>query len=452
VKTIRHIAVVTALAALVLTLPAAAQNSKEIFIQNATVLTLAQQGTIQNGSIHIRDGKIVAVGRNLTAPSGAQVIDAKGQYVMPGIIDMHSHAGIDGGVNEGSISVTAQTRITDVINPDNIGLYRALAGGVTTLHLLHGSANAIGGQDAILRLKWGRSREEMLFPGAGLGIKFALGENPKRSNSAQRGRRYPNTRMGVENVLRESFTRARAYMAEWDAYNKTKSAGQDPPIPRRDLTMETLAGILKGEVRVHSHCYRSDEIAMLIRVADEFGFKVRSFEHGLEAYKVAPEIARHGGGVSTFADNWAYKLEAWDAIPYNPAILLAKGIPVAINSDSNERVRRLYQEAAKAMKYGGVSETDALKTITLYPAMMLDIDKRVGTIEVGKDADLAIFSNHPFAPASHVVMTLVEGEIFFDRAKDLEDRKKQTARRWVVDDPGYSCEDEDHDDDGGNNR
>lgn len=416
----------------------AQQRSGDVFIANATILTVTK-GTIANGSILITNGKIAAVGKDLKAPSGAKTIDAKGGFVMPGIIDMHSHAAIDGGINEGSLSVTAQTRITDVIDPSDISIYRALAGGVTTLHLLHGSANVIGGEDAILRLKWGRTREEMLFPGAGRGIKFALGENPKRSNRATNSTpRYPNTRMGVENVLRESFTRARAYQAEWDSYNKAEAAGQNPPVPRKDLTLETLAGILRGEVRVHAHSYIAEEILMLIHVADDFGFRIRSFEHGLEAYKVAPEIKKHGAGVSTFADSWAYKIEAYDAIPYNTAILLRKGVPVATNSDSNERVRRLYQEAAKSMKYGGVSEDEALKTITLYPAMMLDIDKRVGSIEVGKDADFAIFSAHPFAPASHVILTIVEGEVFFDREKDIADRKAGKAPRGSSNDGEYS--------------
>jgi len=426
----------------------AQQKSNDVFIQNATILTVTK-GTIEGGSILIRNGKIAEVGKGLKAPAGATVIDATGKFVMPGIIDQHSHAAIDGGINEGSLSVTAQTRIVDGIDPGSISIYRALAGGVTTLHLLHGSANTIGGEDAILRLKWGRTRDEMLFPGAGRGIKFALGENVKRSSATpQPGqtRRYPVTRLGVENVLRESFTRAREYIAEWDAYDKAKAAGQDPPVPRRNLTLDTLADILRGKVRVHAHSYRSDEILMLLRVADDFGFRVRSLEHALEAYKVAPEILKHGAGVSTFADSWAYKWEAYDAIPYNAAICLRKGIPVAINSDSNERVRRLYQEAAKVIKYGGISEAEALKTITLYPAMMLDIEKRVGSIEVGKDADLAIFSGHPFAPASHVVLTLVEGEIFFDRAKDLEQRKTQKAS--VSGSPGhvpvYSCDEIDH--------
>ena len=405
---------------------AAQQKSTDVFIQNATILTVTK-GTIVGGSILIRDGKIAEIGKGLKAPAGAKVIDATGKYVMPGIIDQHSHAAIDGGINEGTISVTAQTRIADGIDPKDISIYRALAGGVTTLHLLHGSANTIGGQDAILRLKWSRTRDEMLFPNAGRGIKFALGENVKRSSGANQPgpRRYPVTRLGVENVLRESFTRAKEYMAEWDAYNKAKAAGQDPAVPRKDLTLETLADILRGKIRVHSHSYRSDEILMLLRVASDFGFRVRSLEHALEAYKVAPEIKKSGAGVSTFADEWAYKWEAYDAIPYNAAICLRQGIPVAINSDSDERVRRLYQEAAKVIKYGGVSEDEALKTITYYPATMLDIQDRVGSIEVGKDADLAIFSGHPFAPASHVEMTLIQGEVFFDRAADLAKRSQK---------------------------
>jgi imidazolonepropionase-like amidohydrolase len=436
------------LAILVALTPGAAQNKGDVFIQNATILTVTK-GTIEGGSILIRNGKIAEVAKGLKPPAGATIIDGTGKFVMPGIIDQHSHAAIDGGINEGSLSVTAQTRIVDGIDPENIAIYRTLAGGVTTLHLLHGSANTIGGEDAILRLKWGRTRDEMLFPGAGRGIKFALGENVKRSSATPQpgqSRRYPVTRLGVENVLRESFTRARAYMADWDAYDKAKAAGQDPVMPRRNLTLDTLADILRGKVRVHAHSYRSDEIVMLLRVADEFGFKVRSLEHALEAYKVAPEVKKHGAGVSTFADSWAYKWEAYDAIPYNAAICLQKGIPVAINSDSNERVRRLYQEAAKVIKYGGITEAEALKTITLYPAMMLDIQNRVGSIEAGKDADLAIFSGHPFAPASHVVMTLVEGEIFFDRAKDLEQRK--TQRATLSGSPGpvpvHSCDEIDH--------
>ncbi len=384
--------------------------AKNVVIRGATLLTVAG-GAIENGSIWIQDGKIRQVGKSVSAPPGAKVIDGAGRYVMPGIIDSHAHMMISGGVNESTLSVTAQVRIADVLDPEDVDIYRALAGGVTTLNILHGSANAIGGQNATVKLKWGRPVEEMLFPGAPRGIKFALGENPKRSNfPAPPGRtpRFPATRMGVENVLREAFTAAREYAKQ-----------KNPP---RNLTLETLADVLAGKVLVHAHCYRADEISMLLDLADEFGFKIRSLQHVLEGYKVADKIRRHGAGASTFADNWAYKMEAFDATPYNAALLVKAGVRTAVNSDSDERVRRLYQEAAKAMKYGNLTETQALRLITLDPAWMLGVDQRVGSIEVGKDADLAIFNGHPFSPYARVEMTLIDGQVFFDRQRDLDSR------------------------------
>jgi len=392
------------------------QKSREILIKNATILTISN-GTIKNGSILIRDGRIAEVGANVTASPDTKVIDATGKYVMPGIIDCHSHTAIEGGINESTSPVTPQVRIGDVIRHDDINIYRALAGGVTTLNILHGSANVIGGQNAVIKLKWGKPVEELFFPGAPRGIKFALGENPKRSNTSnpQAQRRFPNTRMGIEMVLRQAFTEAQLYMREWEDYEGKLARGENPLPPRRDLKLETLADILRGKIRVHAHCYRADEIVMLLKVADDFGFKIATLQHVLEGYKVAKEIAAHGAGASTFADNWAYKMEAYDAIPHNAALMAKRGVRVSINSDSNERARRLYQEAAKAMKYGGLSEEEALKTITLNPAWQLGIDNRVGSIEVGKDADLAIFSAHPFSAYTMVEMTLIEGEVYFDR-------------------------------------
>jgi len=390
-----------------------------VAITNATILTVTH-GTIPRGTIVIREGKIAAVGADVAVPAGAQVIDAAGRYVMPGIIDEHSHSAIE-VVNEGSNVVTAEVRMADVVREDMPTIYWQLAGGVTTINVLHGSANAIGGQDAVLKLRWGLPVDSLLFEGAPLGIKFALGENPKQSNFDVPGRprRYPATRMGVEEVLRDAFTRAVAYRTEWQRYEAARRSlrrGQPEPIPpRRDLQLDALVEVMDGRRLVHAHCYRSDEILMLLRVAHDFGFRVASLEHGLEAYKVADEIAAAGTGVSTFADFWGYKLEAYDAIPYNAALLTQHGVAVAINSDDDERARRLYQDAAKTMHYGGVSETDALKMITLNPARMLGIENRVGSIDVGKDADLAIFSAHPFAPASRVEMTLVDGRVFFDR-------------------------------------
>ncbi len=418
---------------LVMPIPPAA---KLVAITNATIMT-ANKGTIQKGTIVIRDGKIAAVGANVAVPAGAQVIDGNGRFVTPGIIDAHSHAAAE-AINEGTNSITAEVRMTDVIEHDDIALYRALAGGVTTLNLLHGSANTIGGQNAVLKLRWGLPVDSLIFAGAPPGIKFALGENVRQSNRAVipgRERRYPMSRMGVEELLRDAFTRAKEYQREWKAYEtavKGRARGAPAPVmPKRDLQLDALVEILDGKRLVHAHSYRSDEILMLLKVAKDFGFRVSSFQHVLEGYKVADELAAAGSGASTFADNWAYKLEAWDAIPHAAAIMAQRGVRVSINSDSDERIRRLYQEAAKAMHYGGVSEEEALKMITLNAAWQLGVDKQIGSIEVGKDADLAIFNGHPFAPASRVEMTLVDGRVFFDRktAPTLDDQMEKLQQR-----------------------
>ncbi len=407
-----------------------------VAITNATILT-ASHGTIEKGTIVIRNGKIAAMGKDIAIPAGAQVIDGNGKYVMPGIIDAHSHSAGE-AINEGSRSVTAQVRMQDVLREDGIGLYRELAGGVTTLNILHGSANTIGGQNAVVKIRWGLPVDSMLLAGAPPGIKFALGENVRQTNGPQipgRSQRYPRTRMGQEEVLRDAFTRAREYQAEWKAYDEAKKAvkkGQLEPIPpARDLQLDALVEVLEGKRLVHAHSYRSDEILMLLKVAKDFGFRVASLQHVLEGYKIADEIAAAGTGASTFADNWAYKLEAYDAIPFNAALMAERGVKVTINSDSDERARRLYQEAAKAMKYGGASEEEALRMITLNAAWQLGIDKLTGSIDVGKDADLAIFNGHPFAPASRVEMTLIDGRVFFDRNKapTLENLIEMLKRR-----------------------
>src|SRR5882762_3010935 len=396
----------------------------ETLIRNATLLTVTH-GTLENSDILIRRGKIAAIGKGLKAASNARVIDAGGKFVMPGIIDCHSHSMLD-AINEGSLSVTSMVRTRDVLNPNDPDLYRELAGGVTTLNLLHGSANAIGGLNTVVKIKYGQPIDEFIFPGAMPGIKFALGENPKRSNTpALPGltRRYPGTRMGVEEVIRDAFTRARDYKKTWDEYNAAVKRGDKNLIPpRRDLQLEPLVEVLEGKRYVHSHCYRADEILMLINIANEFGFKVKTFQHVLEGYKVAKEIAQHGAGGSTFADFWAYKIEAYDAIPYNNAIMTRAGVVMSVNSDSDERARRLNVEAAKAMRYGNLSEEEALKLITINPALQLGIQDRVGSIEVGKDADLAIWNSHPFSVYARVDTTLIDGDIFFDRAKDLARR------------------------------
>ncbi len=413
--------------------PARAAQQGEVLVRNATILTVTR-GTLQNSDLLIRNGKITAVGQNLKAASDASVIDGTGKFVLPGIIDAHSHSMMDGSVNECTNVVTSMTRTSDILNPNDIDLYRELAGGTTALLLLHGSCNAIGGQSTTVKIKWGHPVEDFIFPGAPPGIKFALGENPKRTNfniGAGVPRRYPATRMGVEYTIREAFTRARDYKRTWDEYRAARDNKNLIP-PRRDITLEPLVEILEGKRLVHAHCYRADEILMLIGLADEFGFKVKTFQHVLEGYKVAREIARHGAGASTFADFWGYKLEAYDAIPYNAAVMTRLGVNVSVNSDSDERARRLNIEAAKMMKYGGLTEEEALKLITWNPAWQLGIQDRVGSIEPGKDADFAIWNGHPLSVYSRVEQTYVDGELLFDRAQDIARRAQLEAERKTL--------------------
>ena len=399
----------------------------ETLIKNATILT-ASHGTINNGSILVRDGKIAEIGPNVRARDpNARVIDATGKYVTPGIIDCHSHTGVEGSVNEGSLSVTSMVRVRDVIDTYSPSIYRELAGGTTTANVLHGSANSIGGQNAVIKFKIGKPVDDWFVPDAPPGIKFALGENPKRSNNqggpATAPRRYPATRMGVEQTIREAFLKAKDYMREWQEYEAKKSSDKTAIAPRRDLQLDALVEILQGKRMVHSHCYRDDEILMLLNLSDELGFHVQTLQHVLEGYKVAKEIAAHKTGGSTFSDWWAYKLEAYDAIPHNAALMASRGVLVSLNSDSDELARRLYLEAAKAMKYGGVGEEQALRMVTLNPAIQLGIEKRVGSIDVGKDADLVIFSQHPFSVYTVAELTMIEGEIYFDRNEDLKRRE-----------------------------
>ncbi|MGI8468557.1 MAG: amidohydrolase [Pyrinomonadaceae bacterium] len=396
-----------------------AQNKTEVLIRNATVLT-AIRGTLENTDILIQNGKIARIGKNLKAAANAQIIDATGKFVTPGIVDCHSHTMLD-AINESSYSVTSMTRVRDVLNPTDVAIYRALAGGVTTANILHGSANPIGGQNQVVKFKYGRPIEDFIFPGAPPGIKFALGENPKHTNfNPNRGGapRYPQTRMGVMETIRDALLRAKDYKQSWDDFKAGKTKVQ----PRRDLQLEPLVEVLEGKRLVHSHGYRSDELLNLLLIGDEFGFRIGTLQHGLEAYKIAPEIARRGTGVSIFTDSWSYKLEAYDAIPYDAVILWKAGVVVSINSDSDERMRRLNLDAAKVEKYGGVPEQDALQMITLNPAKQLGIDKKVGSIEVGKDADIVIWSAHPFSVYSHPETTMIDGEIFFDRANDIANR------------------------------
>jgi imidazolonepropionase-like amidohydrolase len=417
------------------TAQAQAKTAAPILLKGGTVLTVTR-GTLQNTDVLLSGGKIAQIGTNLSAPAGATVYDATGKFIMPGIIDPHSHMAAD-AINEGSLSVTSMARIRDVINPTEPHLYLALAGGVTTINVLHGSANTIGGQNAVIKLKYGRTTDEMLFPGAMPGIKFALGENVTRKNSGAINipgvptppRRYPSTRMGQEEVLRDAFMRARDYKATWDEYRAKSAKDKSLVPPRRDLELEPLMEVLEGKRYVHSHGYLANELLMLLNVADEFGFKVKTIQHGLEGYKIADEIAKHGAGLSSFADEWSYKIEAYDAIPYNVAILMRHGVLATINSDDDGRARRLNIDAAKLIRYGGLSEDEALSTITINGAKQLGIDKKVGSIEVGKDADIAIFNGHPLSVYSSVEQTIIDGEVFFSKQKDLALRAQQAAER-----------------------
>ena len=417
------------LAACIAWAPASAEQAgspQATVIKDATIFTVTH-GNIPKGSILIRDGKIAEVGPGVTAPPGATVIDAAGQFVTPGIIDPHSHIAISGGVNEGSLAVTSMTAIEDVLDPTDINIYRELAGGVTTTLTLHGSANPIGGTSATIKLRWGKDARGLLFAGAKPGLKFALGENVKRGGTTGR---YPASRMGTEDVIRTAFIEAQEYMKSQEEYKRRAAAGDRTAIPpKRNLTLEPLAEVLRGERLAYVHGYRADELLMMIRLADEFGFKVNSFEHVLEGYKIAREIAAHGAVGSTFADSWAYKAEAWDAIPYNAAIMVRKGVLTALNSDSAERARRMNQEAARAMKYGGLNEQEALALITINPARELKIEARVGSIEPGKDADLVIWNHHPLSVYAVAQQTFVDGEICFDIRKDMEMRRQMEEER-----------------------
>lgn len=396
-------------------------------IRDAVILTVTN-GTIERGSILIEDGRIVALGANVQAPEDAEIIDATGRYVTPGIVDCHSHIAAD-SINEGSIPVSSMVSVQDVLDPQDIRIYRALAGGVTTANILHGSANPIGGQTVVLKMRWGKTANEMVFEGAMPGIKFALGENPKRSNSRNRSELHPNTRQGVNDVIRQAFLDAKAYQALKQAYEQAQAAGRVAIPPRRDLRLDPLVEILEGERLVHVHSYRADEILAMIRLADEIGFKIATLQHVLEGYKVAKEIAAHGAGASTFSDWWAYKIEAGDAIPHNAAIMVRKGVLVSINSDSGEEMRHLPHEAAKTMKWGGLNETEALALVTINPAKQLRIENRVGSIEVGKDADLVIWDGPPLSVYSKVLTTFVDGEIYFDRTVDLESREQRSNEK-----------------------
>ncbi len=403
-----------------------------ILIKNATIWTNEADGILKETDIYIVDGKIVRIAPNIDAPKGAfaKTIDAKGKHLTAGIIDEHSHIAISEGVNEGAQSSSAEVRITDVVNSEDINIYRQLAGGVTCAHLLHGSANAIGGQTQLIKLRWGLAPEEMEYEKWDGFIKFALGENVKQSNWGDMNIvRFPQTRMGVEQVYYDYFTRAKEYEAKWKLFNESKDKLKIAP--RRDIELDALVEILNKKRFITCHSYVQSEINMLMHVADSMGFKINTFTHILEGYKVADKMKAHGAAASTFSDWWAYKMEVMDAIPYNSAVLTKMGIVTAVNSDDAEMGRRLNQEAAKAIKYGGLTEEEAMKLVTLNPAKMLHVDDKVGSIKVGKVADVVLWTDNPLSINAKVDKTIIDGIIYFDADEDLklrEEIKKERSR------------------------
>jgi len=412
VVSIRVLLVLASFGAFAQTSTSAPHN--DVVIKNAVVMTVTH-GNIKNGSIYIKDGRIAAVGESVNAPASATVIDAGGKYVTPGIVDSHSHIALDDDVNEATSPITPHMMMKDAFDYQDKAIYRALAGGVTTSLLLHGSANMIGGQAIVIKHKYGLSRDELLFPNAPRSIKFASGENPKRVYGSRE--QLPSTRMGNFAVQREALVQARDYMREWDAYNeKVKRGDKDASAPKHDLKLEALADVLRGKLMVQIHCYRADEFLTEITMAHEFGYKIRAFHHALESYKVPEKLAAENIGIATFADWWGYKQEAWDAIPWNAVMSMRKGVRVAIKSDSEDYTRRLNQEAAKTMRYGGATEEEALKMITLNAAWIVGVDDRVGSIEVGKDADLVIWEGYPLSSYGVPEKVLIDGEVYFDRA------------------------------------
>lgn len=384
------------------------QTMGDLLLTNATVITVAN-GILQDADILILDGRIADIGPNLPAPEGVTTFDLSGYWAMPGIIDPHSHMAVT-GVNEFSQSITCEVRQADVVDHTQLAVHRALAGGVTAIHTMHGSANTIGGQNAVLKLKFETSPREMLVSTGPRIVKFALGENVTRERSTPR---FPNSRMGVESVLRTAFNAAIEYDREWSDYLASAAQGEIVPIPRRDIRLEALRDIYQGNIWIHSHCYRADEILRLLAVAQDYGIRIATLQHVLEGYRIAPEIYNHGAGTSTFSDWWSYKKEAYDAIPYNAPMTLRAGIVTSLNSDDAGVVRHMNLEAAKMLRFGGLTADEALRLITINPAIQLGLDGRIGSLEPGKDGDVAVFTRHPLDTFAKNVMTVIEGEVYF---------------------------------------
>jgi len=403
----------------------------DILIKNATILTVTK-GVIPKGDILVVDGIIKEIGGTIAAPPGVRVVDAAGRFVLPGIIDSHTHIAL-AGTNEGSEAITPEADVGTVVNADDTAILTALSGGVTMVHTMHGSANPIGGPNVVLKTKWGRPSEDLVVKEALPTLKFALGENVKQSGrTVQPGQtqRYPATRMGANAIIRREFAKARNYMAQWDRYDQAAKAKNPPRTlvpPRKDLRLEVLAEVLRGERVARVHSYQATETLEFMELAKEFGFKIQCFEHIWEGYKIADEMAAAGIGISVFADSWAYKMEAAEGIAGMAGYCHNRGVLVSINSDSGERIRRLFNDAAKTMKYGGLSEEEALKLVTINPAIQLGVDRIVGSLEAGKQGDIAIFSEHPMSAYTRCDMTIIEGDVYFDREALVKEREQAEA-------------------------
>lgn len=406
---------------------------KGVVVRGAGILTQGPAGTLSKGDLLVVDGRVAAVGPSVEVPpliaSSVLTLDGTGTFVTPGLVDAHSHTAIDGNVNETGRNVSADSRVLDVLDPFDPALYRELAGGLTTAHVLHGSANTIGGQDAILKLKWGAGPSELALAGAPPGIKMAMGENPRGANRRAGRDRFPRTRMGVAALLRERFAAAREYRRRQRVEAEARARGEDPLPVRPDPSLEAIAEVLEGKRRIHAHAYVKQEILDLLRACGEEGVTVATLQHALDAYKVADEIAAHGAGASVFSDWWAYKLEVFDAIPWNAALLAERGVLVSLNSDSDELARRMNLEAAKGVKYGGLSREAALALVTTNPARQLGIEGRVGSLEPGKDGDFVLWSGDPLDAGTVCLETWVEGKKLFDRAADLAARDLLAAEK-----------------------
>ncbi len=427
----KHIYLIAAFLGLGVGISQAQVQKGSVLIKNATVLTVTK-GNLESSDVLVQNGIITQLGKNLTAPAGVNTIDATGKYLMPGIIDAHSHVGLD-VVNEGSAPITSEIRMKDVVNPTEIGIYRALAGGVTVSHAMHGSANVVGGQNATLKHRWGSmDPADVIMQDAPRTIKFALGENPTRVHGRGNGIQ-PRSRMGVEAVIRNGFNEAIQYKKAWEKYNLAKvQKGNTTTPPAYSERLQTLADILDGKIIIHCHSYRADEIYMLINVIKDFNIKKVVFQHTNEGFKVAPEIAEYTMGASVFADWWAYKMEVYYSTAFNAAILQKNGALTSINSDSAELIRHLYHEAAKTQRYGGLTDEEALAMITINPAKQLGIEDKVGSIEVGKQADLVIFEGHPLSSYAVPQMTFVDGVKYFDIKKDNNDQRQWVAATEMV--------------------